>query len=269
MTQWNWKNTMTFVAGAAIAAAAAISPAKAITVKEIQDKGTLIVGSLVDYPPFGLIDSSGQAVGYDPELAKEFADSIGVKLQITPVTSANRIQYLQSGQVDCLFATLGITEERLKIVDFSVPYAGLQQFVYGDVNIKIADKSGLAGQTIGVTRGNTQDTAVTAIAAPDTTIRRFDDDAASTQALLSGQVPLLGVADLAIEQIEKAAPGRFDKKFLLRQQAQGIVFRKDSADLRDAVSAFLNKKKQDGSLSKLHQKWMGSPLPEFIESAAK
>ena len=266
MTNWNWKKTMTVVAGAAIAAVASMTPAKAITVKEIQAKGTLTVGSLVDYPPFGLIDTSGKAVGYDPELAQEFADSIGVKLVVQPVTSANRIQYLQSGQVDCLFATLGITDERKKIVDFSVPYAGLQQFVYGDVNIKIKDASGLAGQTIGVTRGNTQDTAVTKIAAPDTNIQRFDDDASSTQALLSGQVPLLGVADLAIEQIDKTAPGRFDKKFLLRQQAQGIVFRKDSPELRDAVSAFLTAKKKDGSLSKLHAKWMGSPLPTFIEN---
>jgi polar amino acid transport system substrate-binding protein len=260
---------MTVVAGATIAAVAAMTPAKAITVKEIQAKGTLTVGSLVDYPPFGLIDSNGKAVGYDPELAQEFADAIGVKLVVQPVTSANRIQYLQSGQVDCLFATLGITAERKKIVDFSVPYAGLQQFVYGDVNIKIKDKSGLAGQTIGVTRGNTQDIAVTAVAAPDTVIQRFDDDASSTQALLSGQVPLLGVADLAIAQIDKTAPGRFDKKFLLRQQGQGIVLRKDSPDLKAAVDDFLNKKKKDGSLSKLYEKWMGQPLPAFIETAAQ
>lgn len=267
MSSWNWRKTIIVAAGAALAALAAISPAEAVTVKEIKDRGTLVVGSLVDYPPFGLIDSNGDTIGYDPDLAREFAGTLGVKLKIVPVTSANRVQYLQSGQVDCLFATLGITDERKKIVDYSVPYAGLEQFVYGDVNLKIKDKSGLAGQTIGVTRGTTQDTAVTAVASPNTNIQRFDDDASSAQALLSGQVPLLGVADLAIAQIEKAAPGRFDKKFLLIQQSQGIAFRKDSPDLKAAVDAFLNNKKKDGSLNQLSQKWMGASLPDFVQKA--
>ncbi|TPK33940.1 transporter substrate-binding domain-containing protein [Mesorhizobium sp. B2-5-3] len=264
-----WKNALTFVASVAVAAAVTVMPASALTLKEIKDKGTITVGSLVDYPPFGLLDSNGQAVGYDPDLAKEFADSIGVKLTILPVTSANRIQYLLSGQADVLFATLGITEERLKVVNFSVPYAGLEQFVYGDKDIAITDKAGLAGQTIGVTRGTTQDTAVTAIAAADTNVQRYDDDASSAQALISGQVPLLGVADIAIGQIEKTAPDRFTKKFLLRQQAQGIVVRKDSPELLAAVNDFLNGKKKDGSLGKLHEQWMKAPLPAFIENAEK
>jgi polar amino acid transport system substrate-binding protein len=269
MTIRIWKKSLVVLAGAAIATAATLMPAMALTLKEIKDRGTLVVGSLVDYPPFGLLDNNGKAVGYDPDLAKEFADGLGVKLQILPVTSANRIQYLLSGQVDVLFATLGITEERLKVVDFSVPYAGLEQFVYGDKTINITDKSGLAGKSIGVTRGTTQDTAVTAIATPTTNIQRFDDDAASAQALLSGQVPLLGVADLAIDQIDKMAPNRFTKKFTLRQQAQGVVVRKDSPELLAAVSDFLNKKKKDGSLNKLHEQWMKVPLPPFIESAEK
>jgi polar amino acid transport system substrate-binding protein len=255
------------MAATAAAIVAMAMPAAALTIKEIKDRGTIVVGSLVDYPPFGLLDSKGQPVGYDPDLAKEFADTLGVKLQILPVTSANRIQYLLSGQVDVLFATLGITAERRKVVDFSVPYAGLEQFVYGDKAIQITDKGGLAGQTIGVTRGTTQDTAVTAIASPTTKVQRYDDDAASAQALLSGQVPLLGVADLAIAQIDKMAPDRFTKKFSLLQQAQGVVVRKDSPELLAAVNEFLNKKKQNGSLSKLHQQWMKAPLPPFIEKA--
>jgi polar amino acid transport system substrate-binding protein len=269
MTIWNWKRTLTLAAGAVALAAATVMPAAALTLQEVKDKGTLVVGSLVDYPPFGLLDTNGQAVGYDPDLAKEFADGLGVKLEILPVTSANRVQYLLSGQADMLFATLGITEERLKVVDFSVPYAGLEQFVYGDKAIDIKDKAGLAGQTIGVTRGTTQDTAVTAIAAPDTNVQRYDDDAASAQALLSGQVPLLGVSDVAIGQIEQMAPDKFTRKFLLRQQAQGVVARKDSPELITAVNEFLNAKKKDGSLNKLHEQWMKAPLPPFIENAEK
>ncbi len=248
----------------AIAAFAKVAPAAAQTLQDIKQRGVINIGTLVDYPPFGLLDASGQAVGYDPDLAKAFADQLGVKLNLVPVTSANRIQYLLSGQVDALFATLGITAERKKVVDFSQPYAGLEQFIYGDKSISITDPAGLAGQTIGVTRGNTQDIAVTAVAPPSATIRRFDDDASSAQALLSGQVPLLGVADLSIEQIDKAAPGRFTKKFSLLKQTQGIVVRKNSPELLVAINSFLTKEKQDGDLAKLYQKWMNAPLPDFV-----
>ena len=155
------------------------------------------------------------------------------------------------------------------MVDFSQPYAGLEQFVYGDKSIAITDAAGLAGRTIGVTRGNTQDIAVTAVAPPSTTIQRYDDDASSTQALLSGQVPLLGIADLAIEQVEKAAPGRFTKKFSLLRQRQGIVVRKGSTELLMAINSFLTKEKQDGDLNKEYEKWMKVPLPDFIVQATQ
>jgi polar amino acid transport system substrate-binding protein len=269
MLGWNWKKTFALMATATIAAVTAITPAKAVTLQDIKTKGTLVVGTLVDYPPFGLLDSNGQATGYDPDLAKEFADGLGVKLQILPVTSANRVQYLLSGQVDLLIASLGITDERLKVVDFSQPYSGSELAVYGDKSVSVADAAGLAGQTIGVTRGTIQDTAVTAVAPPAANIQRYDDDASSAQALLSGQVPLLGVADLSIAQINKIAPDRFDKKFVLRQQTQGIAVRKDSPELLAAVNDLLDKKKKDGSLGKLYEQWMKAPLPAFVEKAQK
>jgi polar amino acid transport system substrate-binding protein len=269
MIGWNWKKSLGLVAIAAIAASAAIAPVKATTLQDIKKKGVLVVGALVDYPPFGLLDSSGQATGYDPDIAKEFADTLGVKLQILPVTSANRVQYLLAGQVDLLIASLGITEERLKVVDFSVPYSGSELAVYGEKSVNVADAAGLAGRTIGVTRGTIQDTAVTAVAPPTANIQRYDDDASSAQALLSGQVPLLGVADLSIAQINKIAPDRFNKKFSLRQQTQGIAVRKDSPELLAAINDLLNRKKKDGSLGKLYEQWMKAPLPAFVGTAEK
>ena len=233
-----WKRTIAIAVTAAVAAVVALAPANALTIKEIKAKGTLTIGALVDYPPFGLLDSSGKAVGYDPDLAKEFADSLGVKLTILPVTSANRVQYLLSGQVDGLFASLGIIPDRMKVVDFSEPYSGSVLAVYGDKGVKVSTAADLSGKTIGVTRGTIQDTAVTKIAPKDTNIQRYDDDASSAQALMSGQVPLLGVADVNIAEIDKIAPDRFDKK------------------------------KADGSLAALYQKWMQRPIPEFVLKTA-
>ncbi len=265
MTKLNfWKRPLAVLTLAGLVVGGASASAMAQSIAEIESRGTIHIGVLQDFPPFGSIDTSGQTIGYDPDLAKAYADSLGVELNIVPVTSANRVQYLLAGQVDVLFASLGITEERAKVVDFSIPYAGLQQFVYGDKNVEVAGPDDLAGQTIAVTRGTTQDIGVTNVAPPTATIQRYDEDASSVQALLSGQAPLIGLSNIAIDQVEKQAPDRFDIKFKLSEQVQGIAVRKDAAELLGNIDDFLRAKLADGSLAELHQQWMPGQLPDAV-----
>lgn len=253
--------------GASLMAGMAAAPAAAQTVESIKSAGTVKIGMLVDFPPFGIMNSNNQPDGYDADVAKLLAKELGVEVQIVPVTGPNRIPYLQSNQVDILVASLGITEERAKNVDFSQPYAGIQIGVFGAEGVAVTKPEDLSGKTIGVARASTQDTAVTKVAPQDAKIQRFDDDASAVQALLSGQVDLIGVSNVVAAQIEKAAPGRFSQKLSLSQQVQGIAVRKGSTELLGAVNQFVEKVKADGELSKIHEKWLGSPLPDFVGNA--
>ncbi|MFB9948477.1 transporter substrate-binding domain-containing protein [Rhizobium puerariae] len=255
--------------GVGLMAGAMASTAAAQTVESIKSAGTVKIGMLVDFPPFGIMNTSNEPDGYDADVARLLAKEWGVKVQIVPVTGPNRIPYLQSNQVDLLVASLGITEERAKSVDFSQPYAGISIGVFGAKDIKVSKPEDLSGKTIGVARASTQDTGVTSIAPQDARIQRFDDDATAIQALLSGQVQLIGVSNVVAAQIEKAAPGRFDQKLQLSQQVQGIAVRKGSAGLLTAVNAFVDKVKADGELGKIHEKWLGTPLPDFVANAKK
>jgi len=121
---------MTLIGAGALAAAFAPA-AFAQTVEGIKSAGTIKIGMLVDFPPFGIMNTNNEPDGYDADVAKLLAAELGVKAQIVPVTGPNRIPYLQSGQVDLLVASLGITEERAKSVDFSQPYAGISIGVFG------------------------------------------------------------------------------------------------------------------------------------------
>lgn len=252
------------IMGAGLMAAAASLPALAQTVESIKSAGSVKIGMLVDFPPFGIMNENNQPDGYDADVAKLLAKEWGVEAQIVPVTGPNRIPYLQSNQVDLLVASLGITEERAKSVDFSEPYAGISIGVFGAADAEVTKAEDLSGKTIGVARASTQDTAVTKIAPQDATIQRFDDDASAVQALLSGQVELIGVSNVVAAQIEQAAPGRFNQKLELSQQVQGIAVRKGSSELLEAVNAFLEKVKADRQLSAIHEKWLGTPLPNFV-----
>lgn len=255
------------VIGAGLMMGAGVPAASAQTVESIKSAGTVKIGMLVDFPPFGIMNTSNEPDGYDADVAKLLAKELGVKVQIVPVTGPNRIPYLQSNQVDLLVASLGITEERAKSVDFSQPYAGISIGVFGAKAIAVSKPEDLSGKTIGVARASTQDTGVTKIAPADAKIQRFDDDASAVQALLSGQVQLIGVSNVVAAQIEKAAPGRFVQKLQLSQQVQGIAVRKGSTELLTAVNAFIAKVKASGELGKIHEKWLGAPLPDFVANA--
>lgn len=261
---------MTFTRRAALAlvtAAALATPLAAQTPDEIKAKGNVSIGMLVDFPPFGIMDASGQPDGYDADVAKLLAENLGAQLTIVPVTGPNRIPYLLSGQVDLLVASLGITPERAERVDFSEPYAGIAIAVYGLTDVDLSEPAKLEGHTIGVTRASTQDTGVTAVAPAGATIQRFDDDASAVQALLAGQVEAIGVSNIIINQIEQIAPGRFEVKFDLSQQRQGIAVRPGADALLAEVNAFIETVKADGALSAIHEKWLGSPLPDFVAEA--
>ncbi|MGF9695124.1 MULTISPECIES: transporter substrate-binding domain-containing protein [unclassified Rhizobium] len=261
----NFSRRMVMAAiGAGLVVGAAASTASAQTVESIKSAGTLKVGMLVDFPPFGIMNTSNQPDGYDADVAKLLGQEWGVTVQIVPVTGPNRIPYLQSNQVDLLVASLGITEERAKSVDFSQPYAGISIGVFGATGTSVSKAEDLSGKTVGVARASTQDTAVTKVAPKDAKIQRFDDDASAVQALLSGQVELIGVSNVVAAQIEKAAPGRFDQKLQLSQQVQGIAVRKGSTELLTAVNGFIDKAKASGELNKIHEKWLGAPLPDFV-----
>jgi polar amino acid transport system substrate-binding protein len=124
---------------AALAAlAVAALPATAQTLDKIKQRGALTVGSKADYKPFGFRDPSGAIVGFEPDLAKDVADRLGAKLELEPVVSSNRMQFLQQGRIDLMIATMNDTAERRKIVGIIEP-----DYYASGVNVFAIKKAGL------------------------------------------------------------------------------------------------------------------------------
>ena len=111
--------------GAGLAALSALAiaaaPAAAQTLDKIKSRGVLVVGTKADYKPFGFRDPSGAIVGFEPDIAKEIADKLGVKLEIEPVVSSNRMQFLQQGKIDLMIATMNDKPERRQVVGIVEP----------------------------------------------------------------------------------------------------------------------------------------------------
>ena len=257
-----------FVATTAVLAGSLLlgawAPASAQTVDEIKKKGTINVGLLVDFPPYGTVDAQNNPDGYDADVAKLLAKDLGVKLNLVPVTGPNRIPFLLTNKVDVLVASLAVTPERAKQVQFSQPYAAATIVLYGKKGSNIKSAADLKGVRVGVARASTQDVAVTKAAPEGTEIRRFDDDASAMQALISGQVDAIGCSVTVAAQIAKRVPAdTFENKFTLVQQAMAIAMRPGQDDLLKNVNEFVSKNTANGELNKLYNKWLQTDLPKL------
>src|SRR5580704_3343238 len=122
------------IAGFAVTSA----PLQAQTLDKIKQRGVVVVGTKADYKPFGFRDPSGSIVGFEPDLAKDVADRLGVKLALEPVVSANRMQFLQQGKIDLMIATMNDTAERRKTVGIIEP-----DYYASGVNVLALKKAGL------------------------------------------------------------------------------------------------------------------------------
>ena len=95
--------------------------ASADVLEDIKKRGSLIVGVKADYKPFGFRDPSGAIIGLEPDLAADVAGRLGVKLELVPVVSANRMEFLNQGKIDLMIATMSDKPERRKIVQVIEP----------------------------------------------------------------------------------------------------------------------------------------------------
>jgi polar amino acid transport system substrate-binding protein len=197
-------------------------------------------------------------------VAALMAKALGVELELVPVTGPNRIPYLLTNKIDLLIATFGITPERAKQVQFSIPYSSLEVYLLAPKKLAVKTPADLKGVKIAVARASTQDTAITAIAPKDAKIMRFDDDASALQAMLSGQSDALGAANVVLAQLTKSHPElAIEPKLTLRHQPNGIALRRADTDLRQWVDTFIFYIKNNGELDAICQKWLGTPLPEL------
>ena len=172
--------------------------------------------------------------GYDVDMANLIAEKMGVKVELVPVTSANRIPYLQTKKVDLVISSLGKNPDREKVIDFSAAYAPFFNGVFGPKDVAVAKVEDLSGKTIGVTRGSVEDLKLTKIAPKDATIKRYEDNNGTISAFLSGQVRAVATGNVVAAAIlARNPPKRPEIKFLIKNSPCYVGLNKDEPKLLD------------------------------------
>jgi polar amino acid transport system substrate-binding protein len=223
-----------------------------------------------NFPPFGDTGADTKLEGYDIDTAALIADALGVKLDLVPVSSGDRIPYLTGGKVDLVISSLGKDAERAKLIDFSAAYAPFFSAVFGPERTQVSKTEDLAGKTIAVTRDTIEDAELTKLAPVTATIKRYPDNAATEVAYMSSETELVATGNIVAAQVLARSPlKKTTIKFLLRNSPCHIGLGKGEADLLARVDAIITAALKDGRLDRISERWLRVPIgdPEHPETA--
>ena len=261
------KKLTTVLALSLTATLALVQTAKADQLADIEKAGVLKVAVPQDFPPFGSVGADLKPQGYDIDMAAYLAKELGAKLELVPVTSANRIPYLQTKKVDLIISSLGKNPEREKAIDFSNPYAPFFLGVFGLESVDVSSAADLAGKTVGVTRGAVEDIELTKLLPEGATMKRFEDNNTTISAFLSGQVDMIATGNLVVASIAERNPNRVPvTKFLLKNSPCYVGVHKGEPLLMTKVNELIAKAYKDGELDSISHKWLKAAFPKDLAS---
>ena len=243
----------------------------------VKDAGVFKIGGVQTSTLFSLLnEKDGQTRGFDAGIAQLLSNYIlgENKVEITQVTSDTRESVLQNGQVDAVFATYTITDERKKLVSFAGPYYYTQQaiLVLAD-NDDIKSVDDLADKNVAVQSGS-NGPAILEEFAPKASQQEFKTDEEARQALQQGRVDAYVIDNNMQQSALVREPGKYKiaGKSFGNKEPYGIGLPLDSDGVA-FVNDFLKKIEDDGTWTELWQICIGdrtgdTNVPELPEIGA-
>ena len=118
------------------------------------DDKTFVVGLDDSFPPMGFRDEKNEIVGFDVDLAKEVGKRMGMEVVLQQINWDTKELELDSGNIDVIWNGLTMTDERVKVMDFTDPYLENDQVIVVKKDSDIKVKADLAGKNVGVQKGS-------------------------------------------------------------------------------------------------------------------
>ena len=244
------------------------------TLKKIKETGAITIGHRESSIPFSYLDDKQQPIGYAMDLCAKVVDALkselklpALKVNLQPVTSANRIPLLQNGTIDMECGSTTNSVERQKQVAFGPTYFVINVTAAVKKTSGIKTLADLNGKTISTTSGTT---AVPLLKAYEKTAHIdpkeiYGKDHAESFLLLAQDRTAAFVMDdilLAGQIANSAAPG--DYVILgesLRQEPYSMMLRKDDPQFKALVDRAVGAVMKSGEIEKIYAKWFLSPIP--------
>jgi polar amino acid transport system substrate-binding protein len=249
---------LALVAGASVLSSSAVFADSALD--GVMSRKSIAIAIPTDFPPYGFVGTDMAPQGLDIDMARLIAAKLGVAVELIPVSSANRIPYLQTHKADLVISTLGKNPEREKVIDFTAAYSPFFQAVFAARSLAIKSPADLDGKSVGVTRGAIEDMELSKIAPSGADVKRFEDNNATVSAFVSGQVQVIATgASVAGNLMARNPALGTEFKLLLKDSPNFIGVAKGDDKLRRKVDEIIAAAKASGEIDKLCLKWLGRP----------
>lgn len=220
-----------------------------------KDDNTIYMATNAEFPPYEYVDSNGNIVGIDAEIAKAVADKLGMKLVIKDMEFDSILTAVQSGSADFALAGLTVSEERLLSVDFSESYATGVQVIIVKEGSDIASVDDLDGKMIGVQSGTTGDMYCTGDYGQEY-VKQFDNGALAVAALVNGQVDCVVIDNEPAKNYVNANKGLIILETEYAVEEYAAAFSKENTELKDKFNKALAELKADGTIDAIINKYI-------------
>ena len=244
------------------------------TLKKIKDSGTIALGYRESSLPFSYLNRRQQPIGYSIDLCREIVEDVSaeldgmeIKIAFAPVTPANRLQKVASGEIDLECGSTTANVQRRKEVAFSPIFfvAGTKLMV--PKSSSISSYRDLAGKTAVVTSGTTNEAALRTLSDKQKlgiTIVTAPDHAQSVEMLISGKAAAFATDDVLLYGFIATAKNASDMKVVgeyLSYDPYGLVFRRDDPAFAAVVERTFARMASERRLAELYNKWFLRRLP--------
>jgi polar amino acid transport system substrate-binding protein len=240
-------------AATSAAASAADADASAAGYKLAKD-GVLTMATNAYFPPYEYYEGE-KIVGIDAEIAAAVADKLGLELKIEDMEFDSIITAVQTGKADMGLAGMTVTEERLKNIDFTEPYAQGIQVIIVKEDSPIATKDDLKDKKIGVQLSTTGD-----LYAKDDygeqNVVEYNKGNDAVMALVQGQVDAVIIDNEPAKSYVSANEGLkiLDTEYAVEDYAACIA--KENPELTKAINQALTELKDDGTIQSILDKYI-------------
>ncbi len=218
------------------------------------DPAPLRVGVEGAYPPFSAVGPDGQIKGFDIDIAKALCEQIKAQCTLVQLDFDGMIPALQSKKIDMIVASMSITPERLKVVDFSDKYYTTPNRLIARAGSPIdGAPAGFKGRKIGVQRATINDRFATAKFSGASIVRYAKQDEIYLD-LAAGRIDATLVDAVAGNEgflktpagkgFAFVGPDYDDPQFF--GKGAGVAVRKSDVELRDKLNAAIGAIRADG-----------------------
>lgn len=220
----------------------------------VQDKGTLVVG-ITDFEPMDYKDESGEWIGFDADMAKAFAESIGVKAEFVEIDWDNKVMELDGKSLDCVWNGMTLTDEVTSAMACSDAYCNNAQVAI--VKAEDADKyqtvESLKDLNFAAEAGSAGEKALAEVNYNCTPVKTQAD---ALMEVAAGTSDAAVIDSLMAAAMVGEGTGYKDLTYTasFNSEEYGVGFRKGS-DLAEKLNEFFTDSKADGSLMETAEKY--------------